>query len=69
MIDTQVIEDLERFIPSGERSDFINEVLEEKLIKFGRQKASELIDEFRRKHPMKMTNKQILKIIHDGRRC
>ncbi len=67
MINISLVEKLNA-IPAGERSNFVNEALEESLIRYGRRKAFEELDEFKKKHPLKMTSKQILKIIQDGRK-
>lgn len=68
MISMSVVEKLETLVPAGQRSDFINEALEENLAQYARRKAFEELDEFKKKHPLKMSTGQILKIIHDGRK-
>lgn len=68
MIDAKLLQEMERVVPSGERSDFVNVALEEKLKEWSRKKATELIHEFKLKNPMKMKSSEILKIIKNDRR-
>lgn len=68
MMNSDVLEQLAGVIPPGERSDFINEAVEEKLLRWSRQKAFELIEEFKKENPVKMSDKQMLKMIHESRR-
>jgi len=68
MISTSLLTGLTELIPLGERSDFVNQTLEEALTQFSRQKASEEAAEIRKKLKIKTSDKEILKIIHDGRK-
>ncbi|QQR54329.1 hypothetical protein IPG41_03940 [Candidatus Peregrinibacteria bacterium] len=68
MMDSDLLDRLGELIPPGERSDFVNEAVEEKLLRWGRQKAFEELEKFKAKHPLKMSNKQMLKMIHESRR-
>ncbi len=54
-----------QLIPAGERSDFMNETLEEALIRYGRRKA---IDGMRRmsEENLNISTKEFLKIRHEG---
>lgn len=67
MISLSLIDQLNA-IPSGERSDFVNEALEDSLSRYGRRKAFEELESFKKNHPLKMTTEQILTTIHDGRK-
>jgi hypothetical protein len=68
MISTSLLTSLTELIPLGERSDFVNQTLEEALTQVSRQKASEALAEFRKTNHLKTSTKEILKIIHDGRK-
>lgn len=68
MIEQKLFEDLESLIPAGERSDFMNDALEEAIIDFSRKKASKWMEEFKEKNKIKMTTKEILKTIRYGRK-
>ena len=68
MISEDLLDQLEEVVSSGERSDFVNEAVEEKLLRWSRRKAFELIEEFQKEHPVKMSDKQLLKMIHEDRR-
>ncbi len=68
MIDQNLMEEMASLIPSGERSDFVNEALENALIIWSRKKAFELIDEANKTHPLKTSTEEILNIIRNDRR-
>lgn len=69
MIDIRILEDLEQLVPSGDRSNLVNTLLEERLIDLSRAKAFELIDEFKKKHRhKKMSDEELLKDIRYGRK-
>ncbi len=67
MVDIQVLQDIKHYVPEGQRSDFINECLEEALTSFKRKKASELMDQMREKLNIKLTTKEIIKLKNYGR--
>ena len=68
MIEQSLLEELENIVPAGERSDFMNEAVEEKLAHIGRKKAYEYIKEFKKAQKKSWSNKEILKFIHEGRK-
>lgn len=68
MIDTQLLEEMENLIPRGERSDFANEAFAEALVRFGRRKAMEKMDAFRKKAKLSMTTEEIIEAINYGRK-
>lgn len=69
MISHPLLKELEELIPRGERSDFINEAIEEALTRFSRKKAGEEMDKLRKALHLKLGNdKQLLKEIHYGRK-
>lgn len=68
MIDQNLVEEMASLIPSGERSDFVNEALENALTIWSRKKAFELIDEAKKRDTKSYTTDQILEIIHNDRR-
>ncbi|MBI2634523.1 hypothetical protein HYW82_02540 [Candidatus Peregrinibacteria bacterium] len=44
MIDRCILVKMEKLIPPGQRSDFVNKALDEAIVQFGRRKASEGMD-------------------------
>lgn len=69
MIDLTLLEEMEGLVPAGDRSNFVNAALEEKLTEWSRAKAFELIEAFKQTHRhKKMTDEQLLKDIHHGRK-
>lgn len=68
MIDENILKGLNSLIPAGQKSNFINEAIEEKIIKYGKQKAFESIEIIRSNLKLNMNTKEILKAIKDGRR-
>lgn len=68
MIDTPLLEQMEILIPAGERSDFVNEALEEKMIDLSRTKALARMEESIKKQKKVHTTEEILKILHADRR-
>lgn len=67
MINLSLIEKL-TVIPTGERSDFVNKAIEDRLERFQREKAFEEGTLLQKKLKLKMTNEQLLKEIHYGRK-
>ncbi len=68
MLDVNLIANLNELVPAGERSDLINKAIEEKITQLGRQKASEFMEEMRKKLKHKTNNKKIYKDIRYGRK-
>ena len=67
MIELRVIENMEDVIPKGERSSFVNEVLEEALIRKQRKNAFRAMDKLREKANIRITDKEIRKYRNYGR--
>lgn len=68
MIDVKLVKELEEVIPSGERSNFINEALTEAITQLSRQKAIEGLKKIRENNKVKLSNKEILELINYGRK-
>ncbi len=67
MIDARVVEKMEMMIPSGQRSDFVNECLEDALTKFSRNLAFEGMRKMAKKMKLKLSTKEIIKLKNYGR--
>lgn len=67
MIDARVVETLEMTIPTGKRSDFVNEILEAGLLRYRRQKAIEGMDRLAKEVKWKISTKEIIKLKNYGR--
>lgn len=67
MINRETLMRFYQLIPAGERSDFLNGTLKEALINYGRRKASEQIDKFRKEWKLKLSTKEIIKLKNYGR--
>lgn len=67
MISKEILKSLHQVIPAGERSDFVNEALEDALIDYSRKKAFEQIEKFRKEWKLKMTTDEIIKLKNYGR--
>ncbi len=68
MINQQILIKLEDAVPSGKRSDFVNQALEEALIHYSRKKAIEGMDILGKKIKLKITDKEIKKLRNYGRK-
>lgn len=69
MLEANVADDLQELIPSGERSDFINEALEKALHQLSREKAFEEGTILKEKLKIKLgSNEELLKKIRYGRK-
>jgi len=63
MVDTRVITMMAEFLPTGMRSDFVNEALSEALIKFKKKKACEGIAGLK----LDIKNEEIFELKNYGR--
>lgn len=68
MIKMYVLEDLEKLIPAGKRSEFVNGALEEAVKDCSRRKAYEVMEKVRTEDKLKMTTAEILSAIQRGRK-
>lgn len=66
MIDIQLLEKLDKLIPTGERSNFANAAFEKALLQFGREKALEEIHESRGKIVINLSDEDLKKEIRYG---
>lgn len=67
MIDVRLVVELQRTIPEGERSNFINELIENGLIHYKRQKAFADMDQLRDESDLRLNTSTILKARDYGR--
>lgn len=68
MVNISVVKELNEMIPSGERSDFVNEAIENALTQFSREKAYEETKRLREKLNLKIkSDEKLYKIIREGR--
>ena len=65
MISKEILMQFRQLIPAGERSDFINEALEEAIIDYGRRKAIEGMRRLSEEN-LNISTKEFLKTRHDG---
>lgn len=68
MIDAQLTQALNHYVPNGEKSDFVNKAIEGALRDKARRMASDAMDEFRKSSSFHMTDKEIHKEITYGRK-
>jgi ABC-type amino acid transport substrate-binding protein len=67
MISKEILMQFRQLIPAGERSDFMNETLEEALTQYSRKKASEAMDKMVKDGVFaKLSTKGFLKTRHNG---
>lgn len=66
-IDISLLNELNQLVAEGERSEFINSALEEKLTDYGRRKAAVMMEAAKKKLKLKVSTDQILKEIRYGR--
>ncbi len=67
-IDIEVLGALNSLVKEGDRSEFVNDALQEKITDFGRKKAVELILKSKKTRGKAFSTEEILKIIHEGRK-
>lgn len=65
MISKEILVQFRQLIPSGERSDFVNDALEDAIIDYGRRKASEAMDKIAMESGRKFSTKDFLKTRHE----
>ncbi len=66
-IKISVLEELESLVPSGQRSEFVNNAIEEAMKDFARKKALESIKKLKKMGP-KLSSEELVKQIKDARR-
>jgi hypothetical protein len=68
MVDPSVAEELNQLIPTGNRSNFVNNAIEQALVRFSREKAYEETQQLREKLNLKIgSDEKLYKIIREGR--
>lgn len=67
MIGEHIITQLQMWIPTGERSNFVNHALDESLRRYKREKAFHMMDELKEKMKIKMSTKEMIKLKNYGR--
>lgn len=68
MMNEDILERMEKLVPSGERSDVVNQAVDEWLVRYGRRKAFEYFEQLKKKQKKAWSNDEIVKFIHDDRR-
>lgn len=68
MIGEELAAKLQSLIPAGERSDFVNEALDEAVRKYKMGVAFKAMDRFAKKHKLRMSDKEIIKLKDYGRK-
>lgn len=67
MIEEHLIASINKDIPAGKRSDFVNDALTEYIVKFKRKKAFRMMDELREKANIRISTKEMIKRKNYGR--
>lgn len=67
MIDYEILEMLDGFVPKGLRSDFVNEALEKGISILKRQIAFQNMDKLKKEYKLKMSEEEIIKLKSYGR--
>lgn len=68
MISKEILKSLHQVIPAGQRSDFVNEALEDALIDYSRKKAFEKLEKFRKENGIFLSTEEIIKLKNYGRK-
>lgn len=67
MINENILHSLKQLFPERERSDFVNEALNNALTNMARKRAMDAMDVFRKTANWKITDEEIRKAREDGR--
>lgn len=67
MINQEILEVLKKWIPAGDRSNFVNGALEEAVKRYTKEKAFQMIDELRAKAKLRMSTAEMIKLKNYGR--
>ena len=67
MVNKELLYKIQAIIPAGERSDFVNQALDDAIVKYGRIKASRAMDEFAKSHKISMSTEEFIKLKNYGR--
>jgi len=67
MVNESLLVELNVYIPAGERSDFVNQAIEESIARYKMKKAFEGMDKLRKKYHIRLSTKEIIKAKNYGR--
>lgn len=67
MVNKDIFIEIKTWIPSGERSDFVNDALQEAIFRYKRKSASAMIDGLREKAKIRMSTAEMIKRKNYGR--
>ena len=67
MIGHDILVEISKWIPAGERSNFVNGALEAALLRYRREKAFQAMDALREKAKIKTTDEEIIRLKNYGR--
>ncbi|MBI4995151.1 hypothetical protein HZC21_05970 [Candidatus Peregrinibacteria bacterium] len=66
MVNQETLEALKKWIPAGDRSDFVNGALEDAVRRYTKEKAFQMIDELREKAKIRMSTAEMIKFKNYG---
>lgn len=67
MVNETLVAEINVYIPSGERSDFVNEAIEEALADYKQKKAFEGMDKLRKKYKIHLSTSEFIRLKNEGR--
>ena len=67
MVNEDLVAEINVYIPTGERSDFVNEAIEEALSDYKQRKAFEAMDELREEANLYLSTEEIIRLKNEGR--
>lgn len=67
MVNESLLVELNIYIPAGERSDFVNQAIEESIAQYKNRKAFEGMEKLRKKYHIHLSTKEIIKAKNYGR--
>lgn len=67
MVNETLMAEISIYIPAGERSDFVNEAIEEALADYKQEKAFEEMDKLRKEANLYLSTEEIIRLKNDGR--
>lgn len=67
MIRDDLIAEMATYIPSGERSDFVNEAIEEAIQDYKTRKAFAGMDALRKKYKLRLSTQEFIRLKNEGR--
>ena len=67
MVSKSLLVEIKQYVPEGQRSDFVNEALEEAVSLFKRKKACEEMEKLRQEMGVTMPTEEFIKLKNYGR--